>query len=153
MKLVFLMLALIMPAAASAANEVTLSSQVFVERVKQDAEGKPRTVREKPEVVTPGDKLVFVLSYSNGGAQPAADFTLTNPIPQAVAYAAAEGAGSAVSVDGGKTWGQLAALKVALPDGTSRAALPADVTHVRWRLAQPIPAKSGGEVSFRGVVR
>jgi uncharacterized repeat protein (TIGR01451 family) len=152
MKLIYLMLALITPAPA-AANEVTLSSEVFVERTKADAEGKTRTVREKPEVVTPGDKLVFVLSYSNGGAQPAAEFTVTNPIPQAVAYSAAEGTGSAVSVDGGRTWGQLAALKVALPDGTSRAALPADVTHVRWRFAQPIPAKSGGEVSFRGVVR
>jgi uncharacterized repeat protein (TIGR01451 family) len=153
MKLLFLMLALITPAAASAANEVTLSSEVFVERVKTDAQGTARTVREKPEVVTPGEKLVFVLSYSNGGAQPAADFTVTNPIPNAVAFTSAEGAGSTVSVDGGKTWGQLSALRVALPDGTSRAPVPADVTHVRWRFAQPIPAKSGGEVSFRGTVR
>ena len=153
MKLIYLILALITPVAASAANEVALSSEVFVERTKQDAAGKPQTVREKPEVVTPGDKLVFVLRYSNGGAQPASDFTVTNPIPAAVAYTAAEGAGSTVSVDGGKTWGQLGSLKVALPDGTSRAALASDVTHVRWRFAQPIPAKSGGEVSFRGVVR
>lgn len=153
MKAIYLILALITPAAASAAGDVALSSEAFVERTKQDAAGKPQIVREKPDVVTPGDKLVFVLRYSNGGAQPAADFTVTNPIPAAVAYTAAEGAGSSVSVDGGKTWGQLGGLKVTLPDGASRAALAADVTHVRWRLAQPIPAKSSGELSFRGVVR
>ena len=153
MKIIFLMLALITPAAAAAANEVTLSSEVFVERPKVDAAGKTQVVREKPEVVTPGDKLVFVVRYANGGAQPAADLTVTNPIPQAVAYTAAEGAGSAVSVDGGKSWGELAALRISLADGTSRPAAPADVTHVRWRFAQPIPAGTGGEVRFRGVVR
>jgi hypothetical protein len=55
-------------------------------------------------------------------------------------------------VDGGKTWGPLASLKVALADGSSRAALASDVTHIRWSLGRPIAAGSGGELSFRGVV-
>ena len=153
MKFILLLLALISPAAASAAQEVALSSQVLVEKVIKDAQGRAKTVREAPKVVTPGDSLVFVLTYKNAGAKPATGFTVTNPIPQSVAFASADGAESELSVDGGKSWGQLAALKIASADGTSRAALAADVTHVRWSFAQPIAAGKSGELSFRGTVK
>ncbi|HZG08546.1 MAG TPA: hypothetical protein VEZ70_06165 [Allosphingosinicella sp.] len=153
MKILLLMLALIAPAAPVLAQDVSLSSEVFVEKTVKDAKGESKTVREAPAIVTPGDRLVFVLSYANKGAQPATGFTLTNPMPAAIAFASAEGAGSEVSADGGKSWGQLAALKVALPDGTSRAAAPADVTHIRWSFTQPIAAGKGGQLSFRGTVK
>jgi uncharacterized repeat protein (TIGR01451 family) len=153
MKIILFMLALIAPAAAMAAQDVSLASEVFVEKIVKDAKGAPKTVREAPGVVTPGDKLVFVLSYKNGGAQPATGFTVTNPVPAAVAFAGAESGGSNVSVDGGKSWGQLPALTVPQPDGTRRAALPADVTHIRWDFAQPIAAGSGGQLSFRATVK
>jgi uncharacterized repeat protein (TIGR01451 family) len=147
------MLAMLAPAAAAAADDVSLSSEIFVERAKQDAQGKTVVVRETPGVVTPGDKLVFVLNYRNAGSEPAVGFTVTNPMPGAVAFAAAEGDGAVVSVDGGKSWGALAALRIALPDGTSRPAAAADVTHVRWSFARPIPAGNAGKLSFRGIVK
>jgi uncharacterized repeat protein (TIGR01451 family) len=153
MKLFLAILALLAPAAASAAVGVTLESQVFVERTTADAAGKPKTVLEPPKVVTPGDKLLFVISYRNGGAEPATGFVLTNPMPQAVAYAGSDASGADVSVDGGKNWGALAALRIANPDGTSRPAAQADVTHIRWRFSQAIPAGQGGKLSFRGTVR
>jgi uncharacterized repeat protein (TIGR01451 family) len=153
MKFILLILAMIAPAAATAAQDVSLASEVFVEKIVKDAKGDPKTVREAPGVVTPGDKLVFVLSYKNQGTQPATGFAVTNPIPVAVAFAGAESGGSDVSVDGGKSWGQLVALKIRQPDGTSRAAAPADVTHIRWNFAQPIAAASGGQLSFRAVVK
>jgi uncharacterized repeat protein (TIGR01451 family) len=153
MKIILFMLALIAPATAMAAQDVSLSSEVLVEKTVKDARGETKTVREKPGVVTPGDRLVFVLSYKNQGAQPATGFAVTNPIPPSVAFAAAEGDGSEVSADGGKSWGQLAALTVASPDGTRRAATPADVTHIRWTFAQPIAAGAGGQLSFRGTVK
>ena len=152
-KIILFMLALIAPAAATAAQDVSLSSEVSVEKTIKDANGDTKIVRQKPEVVTPGDRLLFVLSYKNQGAQPATGFAVTNPVPAEVAYAAAEGSGAQVSVDGGKSWGQLPALAVSAPDGTRRAAAPADVTHIRWNLAQPIAAGSGGQLSFRGIVK
>ena len=153
MKFILFMLALIAPAAAMAAQDVSIASEVFVEKVVKDAKGEPKTVREAPGVVTPGDKLVFVLRYKNQGAQPATGFSVTNPIPAAVAFSIAESGGSDVSVDGGNSWGQLAALTVAQPDGSRRPASPADVTHIRWNFAQPIAAGSGGALSFRGTVK
>lgn len=153
MKLLLFLLPLLAPAAAMAGNGVTLASNVFVERVKLDASGKRSTVLEPPKVVTPGDKLVFELAYRNGGAEPASDFVVTNPIPDAVAYAGTDGEDALVSVDGGKTWGALAMLKVKQADGTLRPAAPGDVTHVRWNFSKAIAAGEAGKLSFRGVVK
>ena len=152
MKIWLALFALLVPAAASAADNVSLTSQVLVERTKPGADGKPVTVREEPGVVTPGDRLVVVLSYRNKGAQPATGITLTNPIPAAVAFTGSDDSRASVSVDGGKSWGPLASLKVVAADGTSRPAVAADVTHIRWSFGQPIAAGSGGELSFRGTV-
>ena len=151
-KLILAAVALAIPGAALAADAVSLSSSVLVERHKRDAAGRDVTVLEAPKVVVPGDRLTFVLEYRNGGAAPARDFTVTNPIPKAVSYLGAERA-PIVSVDGGKNWGALATLKVAGADGKLRAATPADVTHIRWTLAQPIPAGGTGKLSFRGIVK
>lgn len=152
MKLWIALIALFAPAAALAADDVQLTSKVYVERTKQGADGKPATVEEAPGVVTPGDRLVFRLAYRNTGAAAASGFSVTNPIPPAVSFTAASDS-PLLSVDGGKSWGQLASLKVAQTDGTSRPASAADVTHIRWSFAQPIAAGSGGELSFRGVVK
>jgi uncharacterized repeat protein (TIGR01451 family) len=153
MKFLFALLALIAPIAANAANEVSLTSSVFVEKTVPQADGRARLVLEEPKIVVPGDKLVFVLNYRNQGAKPATDFVVTNPMPGAVAYQGTPDAGAIVSVDGGKSWGPMASLKVRKADGTVRAAYPEDVTHVRWAMKAPIPVGAAGKLSFRGVVR
>ncbi|HEX2763088.1 MAG TPA: hypothetical protein VHM92_04470 [Allosphingosinicella sp.] len=152
MKILLALLALLAPAAAFAAGGVSLSSKVLVVHVKAGPDGKPVTVREVPGIVTPGEKLVFILTYRNEGAAPATGFTLTNPIPDSVAFTGTEDKDAVVSVDGGKSWGALASLKVVQADGSSRPAAAADVTHIRWSFARPIAAGSGGELSFNGVV-
>jgi uncharacterized repeat protein (TIGR01451 family) len=153
MKMFLAMLALCAPGAALAANDVAVASKVMVERVKQAPDGSSRIVREEPGVVTPGDRLVFLLSYRNGGTASATGFRVTNPIPAAISFAGGESEGATVSIDGGKSWGPLASLRVANPDGTSRPASAADVTHIRWAFSQPIAAGTAGELSFRGVVK
>lgn len=153
MRLLLFLAAFLLPSAALAQSQVALSSQVLVERTSTDANGQQRTQLEAPGVVTPGDRLMFVLSYHNNAASPATDFVVTNPIPESVGFAGAVSAGSVLSVDGGRSWGALEALAVRNADGSSRAATMADVTHIRWRIAQPIPAGGDGELRFRGVVK
>jgi uncharacterized repeat protein (TIGR01451 family) len=153
MKTLIALLALAAPSALWAADSVSLTSEVLVEHVKQQADGSSKVVREEPKVVTPGDKLVFLLSYRNGGAQPATGFVVTNPIPSSVAFSGGESEGASVSVDGGKSWGPLASLKIANADGSMRPATQDDVTHIRWSFAQPIAAGRAGQLSFRGVVK
>jgi hypothetical protein len=154
MRLFFLALAVaIVPGQALAANQVALDNNVFVERVSTDATGKQRVLLEEPKVVVPGDKLVFVLNYRNASAQPADKFVITNPMPSAVSFADAGDTRPLVSVDGGKTWGLLPQMTVRQADGQTRAAQPADVTHIRWAFQQPIPAGATGKLMFRGVVK
>ena len=149
----FLLLAALLPGQALAANNVALDNNVFVERVSIDAQGKQRILLEEPKVVVPGDRLVFVLNYRNAGAQPADKFVITNPMPAAVRFADAGDTAPLVSVDGGKQWGLLSDLSVAMNDGSRRAAQPADVTHVRWAFQKPIPVGGTGKLMFRGVVK
>jgi uncharacterized repeat protein (TIGR01451 family) len=152
MKIILGLTAFLAPAAAFAAQDVTISSSAFVEHTIQDASGKPKIVLEAPKVVTPGDHVVFVLTYKNGGTKPATGFVINNPLPSAVTFESSEGMQPIVSVDGGKSWGTLATLKVAQPNGATRPATPADVTHLRWTFTAIAPGQSG-KLSFRGVVK
>lgn len=150
------MIAALMALAAAApaiSAPVELASDVFVEREQKRADGTVATVLEAPKLVVPGDQLVFVVRYKNVGAQPATNFTVTNPIPRAVAFSGTMDGTEIVSVDGGKNWGILSQLKVVKADGNLRQAVPADVTHLKWTMNQTLAAGSAGKLVFRGVVR
>lgn len=144
---------LLLPAAAIASQSVSLSSEVFLEKAITDGNGKVRIVLYEPKIVTPGDKLIFFLNYHNGGAAPAANFVVTNPLPGAVAFQGSNDAAALLSVDNGRNWGELALLKVREASGIWRLARMEDVTHVRWTMKTPIPAGGQGKLSFRGIVR
>lgn len=146
-------LALSLVAPAQAQQNVALSSKAFVVKQVPDGPGKTKNTLVVPERVLPGEALVFMLEYKNTGAKPATAFVINNPIPENVIYTGAEQPWAEVSVDRGKTFGQLATLKVAKADGTMRAALPTDVTTVRWKFAQPIPAAGQGRVMFFAMVK
>jgi uncharacterized repeat protein (TIGR01451 family) len=153
MRILILLFLMLSPVSGHAADAIALDSSVFVERVVPAAGGKTKTVLEEPKVVTPGDRLVFILQYRNTGTQSAKDFVVTNPMPAPVAYQGTSDTVAQVSVDGGKTFALLASLTVQEPDGAVRAARPEDVTHVRWALREPIAAGAQGKLSFRGIVR
>jgi uncharacterized repeat protein (TIGR01451 family) len=141
------------PVAAYAANEVAVVSEMFVERTVAQPGGKLKVVLVKQKSGPPGTKLVFTHSYRNGGKAPAANFAMTNPIPSGVEYIGSDDAIAVVSVDGGKSFGPLAAAKIRAADGVLRAARPEDVTHVRWALKAPIPVGGTGKFSFKGTVK
>ncbi len=147
-------------AALLASNSVVLTSEAMVERSETDAAGKEKLVLKKPSdvIVVPGDRIIFTLRYVNNGAEPASGFRATNPMPAPVQFVSVAEDWAEVSVDGGKSWGKLAQLKVTAKnaDGTGdvlRAATPEDVTHVRWVFATAIPPGATGSVSYRGLIK
>lgn len=144
----------------AAPSPVALTSDVKIERVTLDAAGKEQVTLHVPKsvVVVPGDKVLFTLEVVNNGAQPAAGFKATNPIPAAVKFTSVAEDWADVSVDGGVSWGKLAELTVKAknPDGTAdieRAAAAADVTHVRWVFSDAIAPGAKRAISYRGEVR
>lgn len=144
---------------AAPTASVSLSSKVEVERAVPQPDGSYKTVLVDPKTVSivPGDTLEFTLSYHNQAAAPATGFRAVNPMPAVVRFVSVVEDWAEVSVDGGKTWGQLASLRVKSADAAGgeveRAASAGDVTHVRWVFAQPIPPGSVGKLTFRGVVK
>lgn len=145
--------ALAVPGIAVAANNVALSSDVFVERKIEKSDGRTAIVLEQPKTVLPGDNLVFVVKYKNVGNQPATDFSVTNPLPKAVAFNGTSDGSEIVSIDGGKSWGPLSTLTYTRENGEARPALLSDVTHIKWKFNRSLSVGSEGKLIFRGTVK
>lgn len=142
----------ISPAVALAnPSQIDLVGEVKLEKTISE-DGKTRVELLEPKVVVPGDRLLFTTRYNNRGTQAASNFVVTNPLPAAVVLSHDAAEGYVVSVDGGKTWGPLAAAK--LPDGKGglRPATASDVTHLRWTVASIAPGASG-MVRYHAIVR
>ncbi len=137
--------------AAQGAQPIELKGDVKLDKLVME-NGREKHVMVAPDVVLPGDKLVFATAYRNSGASAVSNFVVTNPIPAGVMLAADGAAQADVSVDGGKSWGKLTSLTVIGTGGVKRAAQSSDVTHVRWTLPMLAPGATG-TVTYRGIVR
>lgn len=153
----FLAAALAGTTALAAAPSLELTTVVQQVKVTTDAKGVQHTQVVAMDRALPGTELVYTITYHNVGKQPAGDVVVSDPIPEHTVYipGSAEGAGMEISysVDGGKTWGQPAALKVKNADGTLRDAEAKDYTHIRWVLKNKLAAGASGTVSFHAVLQ
>lgn len=127
---------------AIASPSVATDSAVFIERVHNDngrhLEPADRLIR--------GDRVVTILSWYRMGGD--GGFVITNPMPRRIAYQESAAGNEEVSVDGGRTWGRLGALRIG-----ARIATPEDVTHVRWRIPAGHAARGQGHIAYSGIVR
>lgn len=137
--------------AQAAASPVALTSDVKLDRVVV-TNGVSKHVLTAPTKVVPGDHLIFSTKYHNNGTKPIEHFIVTNPLPAAVTLASDGYGNFDVSVDGGKSWGKLAALKVSDGKGGERAAQATDVTQVRWIVPAIAPGASGS-LEYHAIVR
>lgn len=136
---------------AAAPAPVTLTARALVEHVVE-RDGIRKIERAESSRVFPGDRLVFETAYRNAGSVPVRQFVVTNAVPAQIAFSGEVSDGAVVSVDGGRSFGQLSTLRVRAADGTLRAAQPADVTHVRWTIPV-ISSGADGAVRYHGNVR
>lgn len=142
---------------AAWAELVKVSGRVFQEQTVVAPDGS-HAVRHLPAAnLQSGSELVYEVTYSNVGSKPTAQVIITNPLPSDLAYRSvpgrAEDAVFDVSVDGGETYGPLAAMTVGQSDGLRRPAQESDITHVRWTINEPVKPGQQGKVSLRAVVR
>ena len=121
---------------------VSLDSAVYVEKLQR---GNVRRL-EPADRMTRGDRVVTVVTWYRMGGD--GGFTVTNPLPRAIAYQASARDDEQVSVDGGRNWGRIGTLRVG-----SRLATVEDVTHVRWRVPAARAAEGRGLIAYSGIVR
>lgn len=131
-----------LPAQAQSRSSVQTDSTVFVERV--DAHNGRRL--EPANILVRGDRVVTIVTWKR--MRGTGGFMLTNPLPARLAYQRSASEMQDVSVDGGRTWGRLEAMRVG-----ARPAMPEDVTHVRWRIPASYAALGQGRIAYSGVVR
>lgn len=147
------LLALAAPAAALASSDVLTRSSIFVERIDPQGTGARRVRLEPARQVSPGERLIYVVEYRNAGKRPLEGFTVTNPLPRTVRLDETVDGSEIVSIDGGRSWGVLADLRVSLGESGWRPANPDDVTHLRWRVGDRLMQGETRRVTFRAIVR
>lgn len=140
---------------ARGALEVKTVVQKVIEQV--DEAGELTTELVGVDTAVPGDEIIYTVTFTNIGEEPADNILITNPIPPQMRYVSgtAFGPGSEIeySADGGTTWAQAAALRVSTATGDERMAEPGDYTHIRWALNTPLDVGERSFARFRAVVR
>lgn len=138
---------------AAESGGIALNARAEREVVSTDADGNEVVELQTVERAIPGDVIVYTIEYVNNGTDPADNVVITDPIPAQVTLVSgsAFGAGTDIvaSVDGGLSWGAIGSLQVTGDDGQPRPAQPADLTHLRWILRNPVPAGGRGFVRFK----
>jgi len=144
-------------ATGSQSYALTASQTVEKEIVVQQPDGTEMVLREAADMVTPGERVVYTLNFTNDDAQPATDLVLTMPIPQEVRFM--EGTASETnmtpvfSADGGNNFSTRDQVRIRNSDGDLIRASSGDITHIRWTVPGPIAVGETGNLSFKGILR
>lgn len=133
---------------------ITAEKDVVVE------EGGQKVSKRVPAAeATPGETVIFTISFTNSGDEAATNVNIDDPIPAGTAYvvgSASEVGDVFFSIDGGQSYKQpsLLTYEITHPDGSreKKVASPEQYTHIRWRIPQ-IDAGAAGAVSFSVKVR
>ena len=143
--------------ASMSASALTAKQSVEKEVVVQMPDGTESVSRAPAELVIPGERVVYTLSFTNDDAAPATDLVLTMPVPSEIKYmegsATTEGASLVYSADGGKTFTTRTDLRALGTDGSVQTATAEDITHIRWTVAGPVAVGETGNLSFKGVLK
>lgn len=123
-------------------SAIATDSMVYIERIAPDSSRR----LEPASHLSRGDRVVTVLRWHGTGR--GSGFVITNPLPASLAFQGSTSDGQEVSVDGGRSWGRLDAMRIG-----GRDAVPEDVTHVRWRIPAARAATGSGQIAYSGIVR
>ncbi len=143
--------------------QVEMELSVAKKVVTQDDEGKPQvtwqSLGDQP-VVQPGDVLRYQVESQNQGDVAAANFVVTQPIPNKTLYVldsttTNNEANITYSIDGGQTFVAEPTIEVKQPDGTIvNEAAPADrYTHIRWKFGESVAPNANLLAAYQVTVR
>ncbi len=137
---------------AQDSNHLSIQTIVQKEEVTIDEAGNRQTRLVDATTVVPGDEVVYTVSFSNVGEEPAENVVITNPLPEQLSYVegSAFGPGAEVqfSVDGGVHFAKPGDLSVS-ENGGERPANGDDFTHIRWVVSNVIEPGARGMAQFR----
>ena len=152
-----LLVALPALAAAVEKSNIEVKNQAFQEVEVVSAQGVKELRQVPAEKVMPGTDVIYVTTVKNVGPKPAENIIIDNPVPAHMQFRTEtpdmKAAQVEVSVDGGQQFGPLSALQVTDGPGRKRPAQGKDVTHVRFKVAQPLPPGDVSQFHFRATLQ
>ncbi len=154
-----IVLGVILTAMAGSVSAQALTAKQTVERevVVNNEDGTQSVKREPADKVIPGETIIYTLDYFNDKTEAAEQLVFTMPVPKEVIYkegsVEAQGAKTVYSADGGKTFAPRETLSVKGADGKMRPAKAEDITHIRWTVAGPVAANTGGKLVYAGKLK
>lgn len=154
----FLAATLLLAVPAWAKPQVTVSITAEKE-ITVIEKNKSVTKRVAAKEFTPGETILYTLSYQNSGTDTASNVVIDDPIPAGtvlVPGSASETGDLAFSIDHGKTYKKPTLLTYEFKTGDGkkekRVASPEEYTNIRWTIPV-IPAGTKGTVQFKVKVK
>jgi len=154
-----LLTSLLILGSAAVAQETTIRLEHKAEQWERvtDESGVEQNRLVEATRVLPGAAVLFTVTYTNTGSEPAENVTITNPVPDHMVYVDASASGDnatvTFSVDGGERFAAAQDLLVADANGERRSAISSDYTHVRWIVDNDVASGTSGAVQFTAVVK
>jgi hypothetical protein len=137
---------------AIAQQPIRLDTQMFVEQVTTDINGRPRRILTSIDRAEPGDQVIVVLQWRNEGRQSVRGQSIVRPVPRDARIDLSDPA-MQLSIDGGQHWGRMDQLWLPTPLGGIRRAVATDITHIRWTLPPETAPGQTGRLSYRATIR
>ena len=148
------------PLARDGRPDVKVDVTAMKEIVQRDVSGKESVRLAQPDPASPGDTLVYRISYTNQGTAEARNAQVIDPIPAGTLLVPgswdSQGADFSVSIDGAKTFEAFPARRpITLADGSTvmKAVELSAYTHVRWTSQEPLAPGAKRSAAFKVTVR
>jgi uncharacterized repeat protein (TIGR01451 family) len=134
---------------------LNVQTVVQKEEISVNDAGETETRLVGAEIVVPGERVVYTITFRNVGEEPADNVIITNPIDDSLTYVdgSAFGPGMDIrfSVDGGVVFASADDLAVT-KDGVERPAVAEDFTHVRWVMRSELAVGAQGTARFTAIL-
>ncbi len=149
---------LLLPAQAfSEEGPVKFANKVLKQVIKAGKNGEKQFSYVEPTLATPGDVMLYSITFENIGKEPVNNIVVNNPIPNNSKYRMNSATGKntkiTFSIDGGKAFGNPEDLVVKDKTGKSWVAKPEEYTHIRWVYEKSLAPGEKGEVSYKTKIK
>jgi uncharacterized repeat protein (TIGR01451 family) len=155
MKILMSLILTLMAVSAVAQGHLDVQTTVQKEETFVNEAGESDKRLVTADIVVPGDRVFYTITFTNTSDESADSVVVTNPIAEGLVYVngSAFGPGTDItfSVDDGVIFAAADDLTVT-ENGESRPAEAKDFTHIRWVMRSDLAAGAQGTARFAAIL-
>jgi uncharacterized repeat protein (TIGR01451 family) len=155
MKILMSLILTLMAVSAVAQGHLNVQTTVQKEETFVNEAGESEKRLVTADIVVPGDRVFYTITFTNTSDESADKVVVTNPIAEGLVYVngSAFGPGTDItfSVDDAASFAAADELTVT-ENGESRPAEAKDFTHIRWVMRRDLAAGAQGTARFAAIL-